>query len=292
MLDGAPYAVCLTHDVDRPYKGLRSFYYALRERPGYHLGTALRRDNPYWQFEAIRELEDELGVRSAFFFLREPHLLDLEPTDWIRPINWIQHLGRYDPTDSPIAETIRRLDADGWEIGLHGSYHTMRDRERLAQEKAALERTVGHSIRGGRQHYLRLERPTTWQHYVDLGLDYDSSLGSGTTFGLQQGASPFEPFDDGFTVFPLTMMDQAVMSVGESIDEVWEACEPVLEEAADRGAVVTLDWHQRVFNDQEFPGYREVYRRLIEAAQAAGAWIGPPGTLYDELHPQPSATLT
>lgn len=288
MRDDAPFALCLTHDIDRPFKGYRSLYYALRDRPGYHLKTAMRRDNPYWQFDTVMALEDELGVRSAFYVLKEPHLLALDPREWVRPINWVQHLGRYDPTDGPVAEAIGRLDDGGWEIGLHGSYHSQLNPDLLIQEKEALERTVGHPVRGVRQHYLRMVRPDTWQFQADAGLAYDTSLGSGTTFGFKSGHSPFQPFDDEFTVFPLTMMDQAVMNAAPSRAAVWAACRAVLDEAAERGAVITIDWHQRVFNDREFPGYRDIYRRIVEYAQAAGAWVGPPGTLYDELvgHPR------
>lgn len=283
MFDEYSFALCLTHDVDRPCKGLRSLYYALFGRPLYHLKTILDRDNPYWQFEAIMDLEDELGVRSAFYFLNEPRLFDLAPSQWHRPVNWVQHLGRYDPTDGPVADVIGRLDAGGWEVGLHGSYHSYRDRHRLRREKDALERVLGHSIRGGRQHYLRLNQPETWRYHADIGLVYDASLGSSTEYGFQYGYDVKRPFDDEFLVFPLTAMEVALPDPGTRFDEAWAECDRLLREAAENEAVMTVLWHPRFFNEREFPGNRRLYRQLVERALEMGAWVGPPGEAWKRL---------
>ena len=65
------FALCLTHDVDRPYKTYQSVYYALRERDPSHLGDLRPGVNAYWTFDRIRAVETDLGVRSAFYFLDE-----------------------------------------------------------------------------------------------------------------------------------------------------------------------------------------------------------------------------
>ncbi|MFC7198038.1 hypothetical protein ACFQJ9_00740, partial [Halospeciosus flavus] len=46
-------------------------------RAGYHLRTLAANGDadPYWQFDRILDLETDLGVRSAFYFLDEPSLL-------------------------------------------------------------------------------------------------------------------------------------------------------------------------------------------------------------------------
>ncbi len=282
--DDATFALCLTHDVDRPYKGLRSLFYAAQERPAYHLRTLLSGENPYWQFERIMALENALGVRSAFYFLDEQHLLADRPVrDWASVRHWVEHLGRYDVTRADVATVIRDLDDAGWEVGLHGSYHTKDDPERLTVEAAVLEELVGHSLAGGRQHYLRLSVPETWRHYRDVGLRYDSSLGSGTTCGFQYGYRPIRPFDDGFRVFPLTIMEQALPDPAENGDSARETCERLLQEARANDAVMTVLWHPRYFAEREFPGHRDLYRWLVERAQELGAWVGTPARLCDAL---------
>ncbi|WP_121823398.1 polysaccharide deacetylase family protein [Halostella salina] len=284
--DGHEFALCLTHDVDRPYKTYQSIYYALQERPGYHLRTALPGRNPYWQFDEIRDLESDLGVRSAFYFLNEPHLFrDQPPREWLRPERWIQHLGRYDIESPAIADAIRGLDGDGWEVGLHGSYGSYRDPERLRHEKAVLEDVLGHPVVGGRQHYLNLDVPDTWRHHTEAGLRYDASLGSASEYGFRHGYDPVRPFDDEFVVFPLTAMEVALPDPGRSFDRAFDACEDLLFEAAANDAVMTVLWHPRFFNEDEFPGYCRLYRRLIERAQELSGWVGPPGQLYRTLAP-------
>ncbi|WP_230198754.1 polysaccharide deacetylase family protein [Halopiger djelfimassiliensis] len=288
--DDAEFALCLTHDVDRPYKGFRSLYYATQERPRYHLRTALSSSNPYWQFEEIMALEDELDVRSAFYFLNEQHLLSVRPVrEWLSPSNWIQHLGRYEITDDDIATVVRELDAGGWEVGLHGSYHTRNDPGRLREEKAVLEGVLDGPVVGGRQHHLRLAVPETWRHHRSIGLEYDASLGSATECGFHAGYDPLRPFDDGFLVFPLTIMDQALPDPGTEPIAARRTCERLLTAAARNGAVMTILWHPRFFNDREFPGYRDLYRWLIERALDLGAWVGAPGTLHETIRQELAA---
>ncbi len=283
--EGHPFALCLTHDVDRPYKSAaQALYYAVVERRPGHLRSLFTDENPYWQFEEIAELEAAFGVRSAFYFLSEPHLLFERPArEWPSPGNWVQHLGRYDVLRDDLAAAIRRLDEGGWEVGLHGSTATARDRERMATEKRRVESVLGHPVVGGRQHYLELSIPETWRHQSALGMRYDASLGSATDYGFEYGYGLRRPFDDEFVVFPLTLMEQTLPDPGTDFERAWGVIESLLAEAAEHDAVMTVLWHPRYFNEAEFPGYRRLYRRLLARAVEADAWIGPPADLYERL---------
>ncbi len=285
-LEGYEFALCLTHDVDRPYKTFQAPYYALRERDLSHLRSLVGAERPYWQFEEIMALEDDLGVRSSFYFLDEKSLLEKGPRHWLDPRSWVLYAGRYQIDEDPITDVIERLDRGGWEVGLHGSYDTVDDRDRLREEKTRLERTLGSPVVGGRQHYLRLERPTTWEHYRAIGMNYDASLGSNDGYGFDGRYDVIRPFDDSFVAFPLTIMERPLMEAASSVEAAWRECDRLLEEAADNDAVMTVLWHPRYFNEQEFPGYRELYVRLVEAALERGGWVGPCREWYDRLeHP-------
>jgi len=41
------FALCLTHDVDRPFKTYQGFYYGLKELDPYHIKTVFSNDRPY-----------------------------------------------------------------------------------------------------------------------------------------------------------------------------------------------------------------------------------------------------
>ena len=281
------FALCLTHDVDRTTEGYRGLYYALRDRDPSRLRTALPGQNSYWQFDTIMDLEASLGVRSAFYFLVERDLFgELPAREWLSPRNWLLYGGRYDVHSSAVADTIRQLDDGGWEVGLHGSYGSYRDTERLRYEKAVVESVVGHEVTGGRQHYLNLDAPETWHRHAEVGLDYDTTLGASGEYGFDHGYGVLRPFDD-FVVFPLTLMDIALPDVSGNPERAWRECERLLEEAREHRAVMTVDWHQRCFSETAFPFCGRLYRTLVERAQEMGAWVGPPGDLYEFLQTNP-----
>lgn len=282
--EGYSFSLCLTHDVDRPYKTYQSLYYAVTERDPYHLRTLLPDVNPYWQFEDIMALEEDLGVKSAFYFLNEQNLLRDRPMrEWLHPESWLLYAGRYSIHDPDIVDIIRELDDNGWEVGLHGSYESYADRERLHHEKTTLESVLGHEVLGGRQHYLNLEVPETWKYQADADLAYDTSLGSSTTYGFQHGYGVQQPFDDEFVAFPLTIMENALPDPKRNLEFAWSECKRVLEEAEENSAVMTILWHPNKFHEREYPNQRTLYQRIIEYAKELNAWVGPPGQLYERL---------
>jgi hypothetical protein len=285
--DGHSYALLLTHDVDRPYKTYQSIYYAVRDRDPTHLADLLPGRNPYWQFESAMAVEDDLGVRSAFYFLREQDLFRDRPvSEWTSATAWMRYLGRYSLADPAIRSVARDLRDDGWEVGLHGSYESYRDPDRLAREKRRVEEMVDDSVVGGRQHYLNLDVPATWRYHRDIGLRYDATPGSSAEVGFHHGYRPVRPFDDEFVVFPLTMMENALPDPGEEFDRAWRTCRRVLDEARDERAVASVLWPGGVFAVGACRGPRRRPRGLAPRPPHDGAWVGPPADLYERLdHP-------
>lgn len=292
VFDDFTFALCLSHDVDRVFKTFQAPYYALSEGRPYHLRDLISSESPYWQFEEIMALESLHEVRSTFFFLDEKHLIrDKPPRSWLSPHAWSRYLGHYDLDHPAIVRSIRELDEGGWEVGLHGSYDSYRDRDRLAREKHTLESVLGHPITGCRQHYLNLSIPETWRYHRSIGLRYDASLGVADDFGFDAsidgdhrvGTGVRRPFGDGFLVFPLTVMETALVENTVGLDAAWVALESLLAEARQRNAIVTVLWHPRLFHTRDFPGYRQLYDRLITRAKALGGWVGPLEDAYREI---------
>ncbi|WP_256300965.1 polysaccharide deacetylase family protein [Haloarchaeobius salinus] len=281
--DDHEFALLLTHDVDRPYKTYQSLYYGLRDREPAQLLELLYGENPFWTFDSLRDLEDDLGVRSAFYFMQERPLTDLPVRRWIDPESWRLFCGRYSLDDPDIVALIRSLAMDEWEIGLQGSYHSYRDRDRLEREKLRLESILDRPVLGGRQHYLNLDEPATWRHQRAVGMRYDATPGSSATFGFGGEYGIRRPFDDEFVVFPLTVMETALPDPGDEFDRAWGVLDDLLDEAVANDAVMNVLWHPRFFTEADFPGHTRLYRRLVEEALERGAWVGPPGRLYEQL---------
>lgn len=277
------FAVLLTHDVDRVYRTYQGLYDAITDRDPDALRPYVTGERPYWNFEEVMRLEDRYGVRSTWFFLDEQRLFrDRAPREWIHPRSWVRYTGRYDPHHPSIRRTIRRLADGGWEVGLHGSFESYADGDRLREEKASIEAALDGEVRGIRQHYLNLERPATWRRQRRIGLSYDASLGSSTRFGFHHGYGALQPYED-FLVFPLTMMDSAVRESAPGVDGAWRRARRVIDEAERTGAILSVLWHPRTFDDRDFPGYGELYDRILADVTERNAWVGTCADLYDVL---------
>ena len=255
------FLVWLSHDVDRIRKTfLHSLYYAIKDRRVNHVTSFFSSGNPYWNFERIMALEDRYGVKSTFFFLNESMKANI-----FDPYSFVLAKGRYSITDPSVENIIRKLDRKGWEIGTHGSYGSYNNRDLLEREKNTLEKIVGHPVEGIRQHYLNMDIPETWKIQRALGFQYDASFGLTDDVGWREDVHyPFYPLNDQFTVFPITIMDSALFMKYRDIDTIWKICLGIIEKAQEKKALLSLLWHQRVFNEHDFPGYREIYERLIE----------------------------
>ncbi len=268
---GAPYALCLTHDVDRIQKQL---YHYLFYGAKHGLRTQLRSfrerlsgREPYWNFDRIMELEAGLGVRSTFLFLSES-------ASGFGPEFW----GRYEISQEKVKAVICALDRGGWEIGLHGSLLSYRDLDLLKREKDVLEDIVGRSVRSTRQHYLNLDEPGTWQIQRQIGLEVDSTLGfADRPWDCSRGVHPFYTGESGMLELPITLMD----TIGLTDPGIRRDAERVVERVVRAGGLVVLDWHQRTYSPGEYVDAVDFYVSAIQEAKTRGAWIATMGAIAD-----------
>lgn len=258
--DNAPYAVCLSHDVDRVTKQWYHYLVYCKKGIGCQLKSLREKfkgDEPYYNFYKIAELEKSYGVKSTFFFLNEGY----------HEIS-ANFLGRYKINDARVIKVIRELDADGFEIGLHGSYYSYNHYALLKKEKDVLESIVGHSIVSARQHFLNKD-DSTWKIHAQIGIKYDSTVGNKKTTG--EGLSIFPYYtNEGILEMPITVMDTVPMNTEEERVQIMDACRSV----ADRGGLLMLNFHQRQLRSTEYYYEVDTYKRLIEMGLQDGAMLG------------------
>lgn len=126
-----------------------------------------------------------------------------------------------------------------------------------------------------RQHNLNLNIPETWRYHEKIGLCYDTTLGFNDCVGFRWGTGfPFNPLDEaGKTMelleIPLLVEDIAIFKYNNP----WKEFVRVTNEVEMYGGVLTILWHHAVFNDIDFPGWTEMYRKMIEYCKNRGAWI-------------------
>lgn len=262
--------VCLTHDVDRVRKTYQYVTKTLKALAKGRFGKAwnmLRqmgaKQSPYWGFDVVREIEEQHGVKSTFFFLEES-----AKVQWLKPKSYKIALGRYHVSEPKVAAVMRDLDAHGWEIGLHGSYYSYDNPELLKREKVAVERVLGHEIVGIRQHYLNWNEHT-WRYQQAAGFKYDSTWGLTRAIGFKEDkVKSFYPIEGSeFCEMPLTIMDSCFADTKDR----WGRLEEIIAEIDKHNAVLVINFHTNNFDEVEFSEYKRNYVRLIETLQERGA---------------------
>jgi len=286
MTEKYAFGLCLTHDVDRVVKTYQYIYQLIKRLDFSQLWDLASEMNPYWQFERIMKIEERLGVRSSFNVLDEIHLSDRPKSEWMTMTGWQLYAGRYNVSNPQIKAVLNVLDTNGWEIALQGSFTSSRNPERFEYEKNRIETAADTEIIGNRQHHWNLSRPETWRHLRDCGIKYDTSLGNSTSIEFKEGYELIRPFNDEFIVFPWSLMDGAVMNSAKDFDDAWSNIKSLLNKIQNKRSVLVADWHQRVFYEDEFPGWSRMYCRLIKKAKEMDAWIGTPQQFYQATsHP-------
>lgn len=280
------FSVKLSHDVDKLfyfsnwYAAIRTFGGDLLKRrsPRRAWQTGIRvvvrmtvpHRTPYFQgICSLAELSRKYGMSDdAFYFMAT------EP----RPFE-----SNYTLASPVVRQCIENLRDWGFEIGIHAGYHTLKDPDRLATEKARLDAVLGDTQHGGRQHYLRFRVPDTWRHWEQVGLVYDSTMTYADHEGFRCGTChPFRPFDveqnrefDLWEI-PLIVMDGTLRDYRKLTPEQGEARILVMARRCQQvEGTFTLLWHNSSL-DEEWQPWGEMYRRVVKvlACMQEGAYVG------------------
>jgi hypothetical protein len=187
----AQFSVQLTHDIDYverfdtrwlAMRCLAGDLVKRRDLPA-ALATAKEIVGDPWVSEIYRlaKLSKRHNLKSAFYFMAaRPEMPDVG----------------YDVVQPKVRNCIKWLQDSGFETGFHPGYYTYRDWGRFDEERNRLGRVADIHGKGGRQHVLRFDVPTTWRLWERARFDYDSTLGFADHEGFRCGTChPFRPFD-------------------------------------------------------------------------------------------------
>jgi hypothetical protein len=215
--------------------------------------------NPYlWGIRYLANLSREHGLdNDAFYFMAaKPSLMDTG----------------YDPASPRVKTVVQELREQGFAIGLHAGYYTLRDFERMADEKAKLDAVLGETAYGGRQHYLRFQVPDTWRNWERLGLTFDATMGYADHVGFRCGTChPFCPFDVvqnrqlDLWEEPLIVMDGTLREYQGLSPEQSEACILKLARRCRKvEGAFTLLWHNSSLHGN-WLSWKPMYARAVRA---------------------------
>ena len=305
---GKRFAVCLTHDVDlvstastlrqvgrfaragrAPGVAGRHEAVARLARPPVRVLRSLghriaRSPSTTRTMERSLAVEAERGAFASYFFTVPPGT----------------HRSRYDCVYAPddrctfrgrrvrIVDLMRALDAEGHDVGLHGSYGAALEAGALTAERTFLQNATGLEITTTRQHFLRWDVRYSAAHQEAAGLRADSSLGFNRNVGFRAGTSlPFHAFDVdrsrrlGLLEVPLVIQDTALLgpaALALDLDAARALVADRIDAIADVQGVATLLFHP---DKLARPDWLALYEFALDHALDRGGWLTSLRTLHE-----------
>lgn len=299
---GKPFAVCLTHDVDRvslfsprdhirlsriAWKANRPFSDRLKDVFGhtFQIVNGIFRLDLIACLERWLQVEREVHARSTFFF--SSGLGSIKRRDSRDCVYELFDYVLFNNQKCSVAEMIRDIHHQGWEVGLHPSWHSYNDYDEMRRQKAALESELNHDVVSVRQHCLRFDVRITPRILTQSGFLYDSTLGFNDNVGFRLGTCyPHYVVDIGtdeqlpLTEVPLIIQDGALLSrtKGLRLDPrtAFDYVKQLTCAVEEVGGVLTVLWHPDYIYDQDWWG---LYCEMLQYFRAKNAYMSSLGDI-------------
>ncbi|MDR2087699.1 MAG: polysaccharide deacetylase family protein [Dysgonamonadaceae bacterium] len=266
------YQVINTFDIDHPYlylnKGLiRNATGAARDLLHGNLKQILHRilvllhlrPDPF--FQAIRRIDaiQKQYGRSYYLFV-----LVAGKTPYDRKVVYPQRR---------FYNYLRQLQSVA--VGLHPSYLTLRDLNRLMNEKSKLEHILRRKVTLNRQHFLRMQNPETFQELNLAGFQEDFTPAFAHAPGFRSGTAVPHFFYDveretetGLLVHPSIVMDSTfIFHHHLSPEEALQKMKDLIDACKKSGGDYLSIWHNSNLagTDNENP-WRNIFIQSFEYA--------------------------
>ena len=268
------FRLMVTHDVDHIQKyaflhsGLVNIAADLMKRKSLHLAgrnikqkirvhAGIEKD-PYCSFDLLMDLSEKVGVQSHFFFMAH---------------GLTKYDNYYESGDIKVKKLVEHIISRGHCVGIHPTYSSYNNQQKLNEEKEELETNFGVTINYGRQHYLRFEVPGTWQIWDDLNMSWDSTAGYPNMEGFRCGiCNEFNPFNVltrkklSLKEKPLMLMDSMFniysnRSLNASI--ISERTMVLLDRVKKYNGEFVILWHNSSLNVPMVSSYQHVYKQAL-----------------------------
>jgi hypothetical protein len=275
----APWAIALTHDVDRLHRfphGRPPILEVARSLVGraalggprlrgllddYLQTFSHRKADEFDCLEEVAAWELSAGIHAGYYFLGD---------------STGQYGADYVADATDVVVKMKTIESLGHEVGFHAGFWAYTNADLFHGELSRLQ-SAGVTITGGRQHYLRWQTPTTWRLWECEGLAYDATLGYSSAAGFRCGTCfPFHPYDIendremAISEWPLMFMDATFLS---SWSEGAKVLNRLSEECSHYGGVLVLLWHNGNWSKLYAPVVREHFRDLLQRCVAQGVAV-------------------
>jgi len=233
---------------------LKGQFTSLKNRVRTHL--ALQND-PFQTFEWLDGMTQKFKLQPIYFFL-------------------LGDYGEYDKNnkvEAPAFQDLIKSIANFHKTGIHPSYQSANKKLIINKEKQRLATISKQNVHRSRQHYLKLNLPTTYQQLIAAGITEDYSMGYAMDIGFRAGTSlPFYWYDlseetstklkiHSFHLMEVTLKEYLKLSPEAAKAQIAKLINTI--KSVD-GTLCSL-WHNSSFSELE--GWKEweaVYVDLLE----------------------------
>lgn len=171
-----------------------------------------------------------------------------------------------------LQKLIREL-AKKHPIGIHPSYSSTSNKNKLFEEKDRLAKILNTKVEASRQHYLLLDLPQTYRQLTEAGISSDYTMGYADQIGFRAGLCTAFPFFDlkenkasGLTVYPLHVMEVTLNEyMNLTPDKALEETESIMEEVKNVGGTFIGLWHNESLTDSgAWAGWKQVFSETVK----------------------------
>ena len=163
--------------------------------------------------------------------------------------------------------------ADYAEVGIHPSFASNEDFNKLRREVKRLSDVLNKDITVSRQHFLKLQLPQTYRNLLNLGITDDYTMGYAGEPGFRAGiCNPFSFYDletesetslriHPFCLMEGTLKDYKNVSAADAMSHINPL---IIEVKAVNGTFISL-WHnESLSDDKRWKGWTKVYEEMIQ----------------------------
>ena len=220
----------------------------------------LNKKDPFDVFTDIENLHKKHQIKSIFFFL----------------------VGKNGPFDKNInikslhyKKLIRHISCHS-DIGIHPSYQSNTDIKKLESEIKSLECTIGKPIENSRQHFLKLNFPSTYQNLIKLRIQSDYTMGYASQIGFRAGiCTPFKWFDlscdskTNLMVYPFQIMDGSLNDYLKlNSEEALRAIKEINNEVRKHNGLFVTLWHNESLSEmRQWKAWKNVYENVLSISK-------------------------
>lgn len=168
------------------------------------------------------------------------------------------------------------LSEKNTKIGIHPSYASNSNYQKIKIEKQRLEKITNKRITKSRQHFLKLKHPETYRQLIKYGITHDFTMGFADKVGFRAGICNTYPFfdilknqEEDLQITPFQIMD-ATLNYYENLtpEKASKKIKEIITTVKNvNGTFVSL-WHNSSISEvNEWINWTKVYQNLIKEAK-------------------------